>query len=298
MFLTGIADEAGVSLETQIRATKALGWSGLEARQVGVAGFAPANIHDLPDAAFELLVEQLGRAGVRVDCFASAIGNWGKKIDEPFESSLAEARRAIPRMRRLGTRLIRVMSFAIREQEDQMEEERFRRMRELTRMFLGEGLQPVHENCMNYGGMGWPFMLKLLENTPGLKVVFDTGNPVFNPDRTKPKPWPRQDAWEFYSHVKEFIAHVHVKDAIWNAERNNADYTYPGEGQGCVKRILGDLLAGGYDGGISIEPHLAVVFHDANVKASAEKQFDTYLEYGRRLMKLLAEIRLGNNKAR
>ncbi len=125
MFLTGIADEAGVSLETQIRATKALGWSSLEARQAGVAGFAPANIHDLPDAAFELLVEQLGRAGVRVDCFASAIGNWGKKIDEPFESSLAEARRAIPRMRRLGTRLIRVMSFAIREQEDQMENQEF-----------------------------------------------------------------------------------------------------------------------------------------------------------------------------
>ena len=293
MYLTGIADEAGVALDTQIRATKALGWSGIEARQVGVTGFAAANIHDLPDAAFELVVEQLSQAGVRVDCFASAIGNWGKKIDEPFETSLAEARRSIPRMRRLGARLVRVMSFAIREQEDQMEEERFRRMREITRMFLGEGLQPVHENCMNYGGMGWPFMLKLLENTPGLKVVFDTGNPVFNPDRTKPKPWPRQDAWEFYSHVKEFIAHVHVKDGIWNPTRNDVDYSFPGEGQGNVKRILEDLLAGGYDAGISIEPHMAKVFHDATVEASAEKQFDTYIEYGRRLMKLLAEIRGG-----
>jgi sugar phosphate isomerase/epimerase len=298
MYLTGIADEAGVALETQIRATKTLGWSGIEARQIGVPGFAAANIHDLPEAAFERAAEQLGEAGVRVDCFASAIGNWGKKIDQPFESSLAEARRAILRMQRLGTRLIRVMSFAIRENEDQMEEERFRRMRELTRMFLGEGLQPVHENCMNYGGMGWPFMLKLLENTPGLKVVFDTGNPVFNPDRTKPKPWPRQDAWEFYSHVKEFIAHVHVKDGIWNPSRNDVDYTYPGEGQGHVRRILADLLAGGYNAGISIEPHLAKVFHDAKSEASAEKQFDTYIEYGRRLMKLLAEIRAGNNKGR
>lgn len=298
MYLTGIADEAGVSLDTQIRATKTLGWSCIEARQVGVPGFDTVNIHDLPEAAFELVVDQLAQAGVRIDCFASAIGNWGKKIDETFDTSLAEARRAIPRMRRLGTRLIRVMSFAIRENEDQMEEERFRRMREITQMFLGEGLQPVHENCMNYGGMGWPFMLKLLENTPGLKVVFDTGNPVFNPDRTQPKPWPRQDAWEFYSHVKEFIAHVHVKDAAWNPARNDADYTYPGEGQGDVKRILTDLLANGYDAGISIEPHLAVVFHDANVKASAETQFDTYIEYGRRLMKLLAEIRTGNKQVR
>lgn len=298
MYLTGIADEAGVSLDTQIRATRTLGWSCIEARQVGVPGFEAANIHDLPDAAFDLVVEQLGQAGVRVDCFASAIGNWGKKIDQPFETSLAEARRAIPRMRRLGTRLVRVMSFAIREDDDQMEEERFRRMREITRMFLGEGLQPVHENCMNYGGMGWAFMLKLLENTPGLKVVFDTGNPVLNPDRAKPKPWPRQDAWEFYSHVKQFIAHVHVKDAVWNPERNNADYTYPGEGQGHVKRILEDLLSNGYDAGISIEPHLAKVFHDATVQASAETQFDTYIEYGRRLMKLLAEIRAGQRQTR
>ncbi len=36
----------------------------------------------------------------------------------------------------------------------------------------------------------------------------------------------------------------------------------PGEGQGYVKEILRDLQARGYDGGISIEPHLAAVFHD------------------------------------
>jgi sugar phosphate isomerase/epimerase len=171
-----------------------------------------------------------------------------------------------------------------------MEAERFRRMRELTQMFLDAGIQPVHENCMNYGGMGWPFMRKLLDEVTGLKVVFDTGNPIFNPDRTKPKPWPRQDAWEFYDHVREFVVHVHVKDAIWDAAKQDAVYTYPGEGHGQVRRILKDLLNRGYDGGISIEPHLAVVFHDATVQSSAEAQFQTYVEYGRRLAKLVQSI--------
>ena len=291
MILMGIADEAGASIDTQIKATQTLGWQHIEARNVLAPGFPSGNIHDIPDAAFDIVARRLEEAAVRIYCFGSAIGNWGKKIDQPFDSSLAEARRAIPRLQRLGTKYIRIMSFAIRDGEDQMEAERFRRVRELTQMFLDAGIQPVHENCMNYGGMGWTFMLRLLENVPGLEVVFDTGNPVFNDDRTKPKPHPKQNAWEFYEHVKDYVAHVHIKDARWNPAKNDADYTYPGEGQGDVKRILQDLVTRGYAGGISIEPHLAVVFHDATVTSSAEAQFNTYVEYGRRLMKLIEEVR-------
>ena len=91
--------------------------------------------------------------------------------------------------------------------------------------------------------------------------------------------------------MKDYVAHVHIKDARWNPAKNDADYTYPGEGQGDVKRILQDLVTRGYAGGISIEPHLAVVFHDATVTSSAEAQFNTYVEYGRRLMKLIEEVR-------
>ena len=291
MILTGIADEAGAALAAQIRATKTLGWKHIEARNVQMPGFATANMHDIPDEAFEMAVKLLEESEVKIFCFGSTIGNWAKKIDQPFDISLAETDRAIKRMQRLGTKFIRIMSYAIREEEDQMEEERFRRLRELTKLFLDGGIQPVHENCMNYGGMGWPFMIKLLENVPGLKVVFDTGNPIFNLDRSKPKPYPRQDPWEFYTNVKQFIAHVHVKDARWNIAKNDADYTYPGEGDGQVKRILKDLIANGYDAGISIEPHLAVVFHDASIKSSEEAQFNSYVEYGRRLVKLLDDIK-------
>ena len=188
MYLTGLGDEAGASIDIQIRATKELGWKDIEVRAVEVPGFPAGNIHDIPDKAFEILVEKVNAAGVRVSGFASAIGNWGKRIDEPGESSLAEARRAIPRMQRLGTTMVRIMSFAVREGEDQMEEERFRRLREITKLFLDAGIRPVHENCMNYGGMGWQFTLKMLENVPGLKLVFDTGNPVFLADRSQPPP--------------------------------------------------------------------------------------------------------------
>jgi sugar phosphate isomerase/epimerase len=288
MILTGIGDEAGNSIDAQIKATKALGWKHIEARNVEVPGFPKGNLHDIPDAAFDIVVNKLIEAGVQIYCFGSAIANWGKKIDQPFD--LSEVERAIPRMQRLGTKYIRIMSYAVREDEDQLAPERFRRLREITRRFLDVGIQPVHENCMNYGGMGWPFTLELLENVPGLKLVFDTANPVFNADRSKPKPFPQQDPWEFWSNVKQHVMHIHVKDAIWNPAKKDADYAWPGEGEGAVRKILKDAFATGYDAGISIEPHLAVVFHDATVKASDDAMFNSYVEYGRRLTNLINDI--------
>lgn len=291
MILTGIGDEAGPSIDAQIKATQDLGWKFIEARTVEVPGFPKGNIHDIPDEAFARAKDKLQGAGLGVYCFGSTIGNWAKKIDQPFDTTLEEVRRAIPRMQELGTRFIRIMSYAVREEGDQMEEERFRRLREITRMFLDAGIQPVHENCMNYGGMGWPFAVKLLENVPGLKWVFDTANPIFNEDRSKPKPHPKQDPWEFWTHVKEHVVHIHVKDARWNPAKNDADYTYPGEGAAAVREILKDAFTGGYDAGISIEPHLAVVFHDATVQASDDAMYSTYVEYGKRLMKLIEEVK-------
>jgi sugar phosphate isomerase/epimerase len=172
-----------------------------------------------------------------------------------------------------------------------MEEERFRRMRTLLQMFTDAGLTPVHENCMNYGGMSWKHTLRLIENVPGLKLVFDTGNPVFTDDRAKPKPYPKQSAWEFYTHVKEHVAYVHIKDGVWNPETGKTTFTFPGEGDGDVRRIVKDLLASGYAGGLSIEPHLSVVQHDESVISPEEQRYDNYVEYGRRMERMVAEVR-------
>lgn len=292
MYLTGFADEAGASVDVQIKATLELGWKNIESRRV-----EDGNIHDISDDTFDTVCEKLAAAGVHINCFGSAIANWGKHIDKPFDSSLEETARAIPRMQRLGTKLIRIMSFAVlkdRGPDDQMEEERFRRVNELTKMFLDAGIQPVHENCMNYGGMGYTYTLKLLENVPGLKLVFDTGNPVFTDDRSKPAPYPKQSAWEFYQHVKDHVAYIHIKDGIWNPEKETCEYTYAGEGDGDVKKIVKAALDNGYDGGISMEPHLAAVFHDDSIQSTEEIKYANYVEYGKRFMELIREVGHGD----
>jgi sugar phosphate isomerase/epimerase len=105
--LSGFADEAGSGLETQIRATRELGWSQIEMRNVEVPGFPGGNLHDIPDAAFDRVVETLGKQGLLIHCFGSAIANGGKSIEKPFDACLAETKRAAARMPRLGSKFIR-----------------------------------------------------------------------------------------------------------------------------------------------------------------------------------------------
>ena len=142
-----------------------------------VPGFPKANFHDIPDEAFDLAVRKLETAGIGVYCFGSTIMNWAKKVSDPFDITLAEVKRAIPRMQRLGAKYVRIMSFKPGDDEYKIPAEVFRRVKEVTNMFLDAGLQPVHENCMNYGGMSWQHALELLDKCPGLKWVFDTANP-------------------------------------------------------------------------------------------------------------------------
>jgi sugar phosphate isomerase/epimerase len=291
MILTGIGDEAGNTLEAQIKAAQELGWKHLEMRGLEVPGFPKANFHEIPDPAFDIAAARLEEASIGVYCFGSTIMNWAKRVADPFDVTLAEVRRCIPRMQRLGTRFVRIMSFKPGDLEDEIPGLVFERVREVTRMFLDAGITPVHENCMNYGGMSWQHTLQLLENAPGLKLVFDTANPVFNPDRKKPKPWPQQDPWEFWTQVRGHAVHIHVKDATWNPAKNDADYNWPGEGEGRVRDILRDAFARGYDAGISIEPHMVVVFHDASSRANDEAMRANFVEYGRRMETLIRECR-------
>ena len=110
--LTGIADEAGASLDVQIQAHQELGWKSIESRVVEFDG-VKGNLHEIPDAVFDKVCARLAEKNMKVCGFGSLIGNWAKKITDDFSITEAEIGRAIPRMQKLGAKLIRVMSYAV-----------------------------------------------------------------------------------------------------------------------------------------------------------------------------------------
>lgn len=297
MFLTGFADEAGADLATQIRATKELGWKFIETRKIGNKTLAT-----LTDAEFDDFCEKLDEAGISINCYGSAVANWSRhpRKEEDFQASIDELNAAIPRMHKLGVKIIRGMSFVMApdEQPDSPELEAiiFKKVRHLVEICADNGIVYGHENCRNYGGLSYKHTLKLLENVnhDNLKLIYDTGNPCFSYRWIGTPPYPIQSSWEFYRNVREHIVYVHIKDALAlpndDLSRVSCEYTYAGDGAGDVRAIVRDLRKTGYDGGFSMEPHLGCVFHEGDAKDCEEiLRYNHYVTYGKRFEKLLKE---------
>ena len=299
MFFTGFADEAAADLAGQIEATRKLGWHFIEARNIG-----GKMLGTMSDAEFAAVEETLADSGVSINCYGSAIASWQRhpRSDEDFQRSRDELLTAIPRMKKLGIGMLRGMSFLVPPDEeagsDDLEKTAFSKVKELVRICSDNGIIYGHENCMNIAGMSWQHTLRMLEfvDSPALKLIFDTGNPCFNLRRIGQRPWPLQSSWEFYRQVREHIAYVHIKDATAyvNSEGkvDETTFTWAGEGNGDIRAIVTDLRKRGYDGGFSMEPHLAAVFHDAEHKDSSQQVMsaqEIYVEYGRRFMQLLRD---------
>lgn len=299
MYYTGFADEAASGIDAQIKATRELGWDFIESRNID-----GKNIHDLTDEAFEKVYESLNESGIRINCFGSAVANWSRdpRSEEDFQKSIEELNRAIPRMKKLGCTMIRGMSFTrLRDQSlytPELETLIFKKIQTLVKICEENGIDFMHENCANYGGMSSDHTLKLIEaiDSPRFKILFDTGNPLNSVDYREGYTNQMQDALQFYSAIKEHIAYVHIKDGRFtriqeNEIFNQSEWCFPGEGEGKVREIVTDLLKNGYDGGFSMEPHMAVVYHDDSSESEEELKYSNYIEYGKRFMALVDNIK-------
>ena len=62
----------------------------------------------------------------------------------------------------------------------------------------------------------------------------------------------RQDTMEAYELLKNYIHYFHIKDAMWE----NGEVVPAGKGDGQVGIILGLMEDKGFEGFLSLEPHL------------------------------------------
>ena len=272
MFLSGIADEAGKSIERQIAAHKELGWKHIEIRNVD-----KENLTDVDDAAFDRIAGKIEESNIQVSCFSSQIANWARKISGDFNIDVEELKCAIPRMRRLNSKFIRIMSYPNDNYSDaEWKKEAIRRLTELAKIALDGGVILAHENCSGWGGQGPEEALDVIEeiNSPALKSLFDTGN----------RPHKTGTVYEVYQKVKEHIVYVHIKDYM----EENA--VFPGEGECQVDKIIKELLLSGYDGGFSIEPHMASVIHLGKDASDKDAAYRLYIEYGKKAEGLLKKF--------
>ena len=276
MNFSGIADEAGQSLAAQIRAHQELGWKYLEIRNVD-----GEQLTDLSDEKFETIVAQLADADMKVSCFASGIANWATKISDDFHLSLDTLERAMKRMQRLDTKYIRVMSYPNDSfSDDHWLDEVVRRFREMAARAEAANRVLVVENCDGWASTSAANYARFFElvNSPAVKAVYDTGNAASH-GHTNTREW--------YENAKPHIAYIHIKA---HTVGDDAHHTWPDAGESYIVETLRDQLQNGYNGFISIEPHLESVIHERKDISDEDVAYQTYVEYGQRLMKLIVNL--------
>lgn len=279
MKLSGIADEAGASIESQIRAHKELGWSYIDLRTIDGVQFT-----EVSDDSFELICKHVAEAGLEVACFASGIANWACRITDPFEQSIDTLQRTIPRMQKLGTRYIRVMSYPNDNlSEEDWGAESVRRMQVLGQMAEDAGIVLIVENCDGWASISADHYATFFEKvgSAAVKAVYDTGNPSSHG---------QANTWEWYQKAKPHIGFIHIKDHTTPTEADPGEHIWLTEGNGFVHETLRDLKNDGYDGFVSIEPHLRKIIHEGKEIDKADLAYSTYVEYGSRLTELIATL--------
>jgi sugar phosphate isomerase/epimerase len=273
--LAGVGDEAAVGLGGQLAALRALNWSAVELRTVDGTAMA-----DLTPKAADAVAARLREAGVRVVCLASRIGNWARPITGSFDDDLAELETLAEQCALLGCGYVRIMSYPNASlAEPDWERCAIDRVRRLAARAERYGITLLHENCAGWAGSSGPRMTRMLQSvaSPALRLLFDTGNGVPH----------GYDAYAMLDHVLPHVAHVHVKDAV--ATPTGTRYTLPGDGQARVADCLHLLLASGYTGLFSLEPHLAALPHEGR-RPQGEDAAAPFVRAGERLHRMLDEL--------
>jgi 3-dehydroshikimate dehydratase len=250
--LSAFADEISPELEEQIAVLSLEHIHFLDLRSVW-----NTNVLDLTDQQVARIKETLGAHGIGVASIGSPIGK--VPIDSSFDEHLHRFERAIALARALRTPSIRIFSFyppAAKEERDdstaaspaEYRDEVLRRLREMTARARAAGVILLHENEKDIYGDTIARCVDLLQSCDDahFQAVLDPANFI----QRGQTPYP--DAYEA---LRSWLRYVHVKDA-----RSDGSIVAAGEGVADFPELLQRLRADGYDGFLSLEPHLAQAF--------------------------------------
>jgi sugar phosphate isomerase/epimerase len=239
--LTGFADEISPELEEQLETLAQESMGYMELRSVWNTNVLDLSIHEL-DGVKSVTAER----GIRISSIGSPIGK--VLVTDPFGPHLERFRRALRAADVMEAPYVRVFSFFIPEGQEpgHYREEVIDRMGIMAGEAKDFGVTLLHENEKEIYGDVPGRCLDILAGvgSPALRAVWDAANFV----QCGVRPYK-----EGYASLRPYIEYVHVKDALSGSDR----VVPAGEGDGQLPETLSALRASGFDGFLSLEPHLA-----------------------------------------
>lgn len=238
--LSVFADEISSDFSEQLAAVQRANIRYIEAR--GIDG---VNISDVPCNKAVAYKKMLDDAGVKVSAIGSPLGKIS--ILDDFGPHYDKFQHTLELAEIFDAPYIRMFSFYY-PKEDGPEKYRDAVLERWNRFVEGAASSPVtllHENELNIYADNAARCYDLLStiHSPKLRATFDPANFVLTPQKVYP------DAFEL---LADYIAYLHIKDAVWEPQSIQP----AGRGEGQIREVLCALMARGFDGFCSLEPHL------------------------------------------
>jgi 3-dehydroshikimate dehydratase len=237
--LSGFADEISPDLNEQLDTLQSL-----EIQYIEFRGVWNKNVLDLTSEELSKVKATLDERGMGVSAIGSPIGK--VSIESDFDEYKSLVQHAIDVANRMETPYIRMFSFYINDL-DRDRDEVMRRMQAMVDMAAEGGVTMLHENESAIYGELPERCLDLHQTVEGdnLRATFDPANFVVAGVR------PYDDA---YPLLEPYITYFHIKDAV----RSERRVVPAGKGDGQIRELMAAAKRSGYDGFLSLEPHLQV----------------------------------------
>lgn len=242
--LSVVTDEISQDLLEAVAMAKEFDLSGVELRSVW-----ERNAHELTRDELELVKRTTTDAGMEVCCIASPFFKCNLGSEDEYNLHLRILRKSIKAALTLGARIIRGFTFwRIQGTVDwKAIQERFREpIRILDSKGVTLGIENEPSTNASNGTLVASFLRRL--DNPVVRAVWDPCNDLSDPLGEEPFP-------DGYRHLRDLIAHVHLKDAKRGPVRGEAEPTLLGDGDLDLVGQLRALKSDNYGGYVSLETH-------------------------------------------
>ena len=252
--ISGFSDEIDSCVVTQFEALNRLNIKYFEPR--GIDG---TNISKITDEQLAELKANMDKYGIKVSSIGSPIGK--VNIEDDFEEHFELYKRVVYIAKTLESKYIRMFSFYTKEGDwnDEKRAEVFRRLKIMIEYAKENDIVLLHENEKDIYGDIVDRCADLMDNLycDNFKAVFDPANFVQS----------AQDTKYAYEKLGKYIEYMHIKDS-----RPDGRVVPSGMGEGNVEYVLKNLFDNGYNGFVSLEPHLG------SFEGLAELELDDEME--------------------
>lgn len=278
--LSAFADEIDMDLKTQMDVLDQHDIKYIEMRGVNGKGLVEYSLDEVKE-----IKKQLDARGFKLSSVGSPIGKIN--ITDDFAPHFELFKHTVEITKIMECQYIRMFSFFIPKGQDpaQYRDEVMERWSQFIKAAEGTGLTLLHENEKDIYGDTAERCLDLLQtmNCDYFKAVFDPANFVQCDEETYPKA---------YDMLKDYVVYMHIKDALYS----DHSVVPAGHGDGKVKEILTALYNRGFEGFLSLEPHLgkfqglAALEQDLNVEDMPDGGPKLFAVATNALKKIIAEI--------